>query len=174
MRLTTALLLTDPTYRAWFRRPPPLPSLAQRNYQTAPWYYYVLREQKGPWARATTRTYADAFARLRADLRRYHDVVITSRSVAFPAPPDIRRRTKRNPAGVWDFRMLWPEADATYQWCLYCRRPTRFLRFRTHHAFPALTMPAAEGEPAKTMRVVVEGVRRCEVCGVSLPAKERR
>jgi hypothetical protein len=135
------------------------------------WYFYARREQEGPWARKAQQTYADCYALVRANLSQFYDVVITSRSVAFPAPPNIRRRTKQNPAGVWDFRRLWPDADSSYRWCPYCRRPTRFLKFRTHHAFPALTMPKAEGEPAKTMRVVVDGVRRCETCGVG---EERR
>lgn len=148
MRLTTADLITDRRYRQWFREIP----LLTHTPGPKPWYYYVQRHGSYAWARAAMSSYTEALRRAEIDLRSrsFYDVVIVSRAKAFPPPSDIRRRTKKNPAGVWDFRWLWPEADPEYRWCMYCRRPTRFLKFKSHHALKVVTVDRA----------------RCETCGV--------
>lgn len=173
MRLTTRLLLEDETYRNWFRRPPTEPALApgREGGDAWPWYVYVLGNQADPhWARKPFQNYAGAFGFVRRGLRSFHDMVIVSRRVWFDPPPDVTRPKKQGRAFYdWDFRRVWPEADPTYQWCGYCRRPTRFLYFRTHHAFPALTRLTPEGPVSR--RDVMPDRRRCEVCGAG---EERR
>jgi hypothetical protein len=158
LRITTAQLVRDPVYRQFLRTPPVMPPRESRT-DSYRWYYYALREQGGAWARVATRTYGEAYVRLRGDLPRFYDVVISSRSVSFQ-PPKIGEGKKAKP---WSFQQAFPDADSSYRWCFYCRRPTRFLHFLTHHALPLQQVSA---EPLVTKRIVVPDVLRCEVCGV--------
>jgi hypothetical protein len=120
-------LLTDPIYRSYFLRPP-APVACQMIGQ--PWQVYVKTIVAGPedvpevrWRGGRFRTYADAFACAKRQLKAADDVVIVSRAVLY-RPPD---------------NFGWSPG---LEWCGRCRRPTRYAVRRNHHALrgaPVLT-----------------------------------
>lgn len=172
--ITLPELLKDPKYREFFKTKPkmvkPLPG-------QMPWRVMIQRQAGGPWAKKETATYADAFRLIANNLRdgRLHDGAIISRGIAFGPPQRIAKVTSggrpvwftRNGKTVLDSDgkriqktvvVLWkPKLEPTdepHSWCTYCRRPTVFRWFTSHHALRA----------AGLQELVDPTDRRCTIC----------
>lgn len=172
--ITLVELLEDAKYKAFFTTPPkmlkPLPG-------QKPWRAMVQRRAGGPWAKKEYETYADAFRTIKDNLRAgtLYDGAIQSRSIPFGPPRRIAKVT-RGGKPVWHTRngkivldssgqriqktvvVLWKPkleaADETHDWCTYCRRPTVFRWFKSHHALRA----------AGLQELVDPTDRRCSIC----------
>lgn len=175
--ITLVELLEDPKYRKYFSTPPkmlkPLPG-------KLPWRVLVQRRPGGPWAKKEVATYADAFRIIRHNLRAgtLHDGTIQSRGIAFGPPVRVAKVTKGG-RPVWHTRDGKPVLDADgkriqktvniewkpkldpaeepHDWCTYCRRPTVFRWFRSHHALRS----------AGLQDIADQSSRRCTICGAS-------
>lgn len=173
--ITLPELLKDAKYKAFFTTPPkmlkPLPG-------QKPWRVLVQRRPGGPWAKKETETYAEAFRIIRDNLRAgtLHDGAIQSRSIPFGPPIRVAKVTKGGKP-VWHTRdgkrVLGPDgkpiqktvniewkpkldpADELHEWCTYCRRPTVFRWFRSHHAIRSAGLHGL-ADPSD---------RRCTICG---------
>lgn len=167
--ITLPELLEDPKYREFFLKVPKtkVPKPGQK-----PWRLLIQREAGGPWAKKEFEKYADAFRRLAVDLKSggLHDGAIQSRGIAYAPPTRIAKVTKggkpvfqvgtdgkriqKTVTVRWRPRLDPDEEPHT--WCTYCRRPTVFRWFKTHHL---LRGTALDG--------LVDGSsRRCTICGV--------
>lgn len=141
--LSAKLLLKDPVYKKWAQKPPKLTAKGTQD----PWRVFVLKPN-GKWAKKDFPTYAKAFNWMAKNLGKYPDIVIHSKRQRFK-PPVVRYKGKKT---------YWPSPRG-YRWCPYCRRPTKFKYFKSHHAQP----------------LMVPWYKRCHVCGVraeSLPIYE--
>jgi hypothetical protein len=165
--LTLPELLTDPRYKEFFLTVPKLEVRAGQK----PWRLIIQREADGPWAKKEFEKYADAFRFLRPYLRggKLHDGAIQSRGVAYAPPARIVKVTKggkpvmaKSPGGqlvqktalvVWKPRV--PASEEAHIWCTYCRRPTVFRWFRTHHLLRGTDIAD----------IIDPSDRRCTICG---------
>jgi hypothetical protein len=173
--ITLPELLDDPKYKAFFLKVPktlkPLPG-------QKPWRVFIQQRTDGPWAKKEYERYADAFATIRKYLKdgRLHDGAIQSRGIAF-GPPERTVKVVKNGRPVYHLRagkkvlgsdglpiqvtrtILWrPKLEAseeTHTWCTYCRRPTVFRWFLSHHAVKASGLHG----------MVDVSDRRCTICG---------
>lgn len=115
-------LLRNPTYKRYFLTPP---RIVACQIIGQPWQVYAKYVVAGPegdpeirWRGGRFRTYADAFAVAKRQLKAADDVAIVSRAVLYPPPPGLR----------WA-----PHMD----WCGRCRRPTIYAVRPRHHALRA-------------------------------------
>lgn len=173
--ITLNELLDDKRFRAFFSTAPkmtkPLPG-------QKPWRVLIQKKQGGPWAKKEVETYADGFRIIRQNIRAgaLYDGTIQSRGIAFGPPIRVAKVTKGGHP-VWHTRngkaILGPDgqriqktvavewkpkldpADETHTWCTFCRRPTVFRWFRSHHALRA----------ANLQELVDPSDRRCTLCG---------
>jgi hypothetical protein len=174
--ITLLELLEDPKFREFFKT---VPKTIKPKEGQMPWRLYVQREAQGPWAKKEFARYADAFRALTPYIRdgRIHDGAIQSRNIAFGPPERIVRLTKggkplyavdkdgkkllgpdgkpiqRTAVSLWKPKL--PADEEEHIWCTYCRRPTVFRWFKTHHSL---------------RRSVLDGLtdpseRRCTICG---------
>lgn len=132
--LSAKALLRDPIYKKWAMKSPKLKSKGRGD----PWRLYILKKN-GRWAKKDFPTYAQAFNWMAKNLSEYADIVIHSKRLPF-APPVVKYRGKKT---------YWPSPKG-YRWCPYCRRPTIFKYFRSHHAIPH----------------IAPWYKRCNVCGI--------
>lgn len=173
--ITLPELLEDARYKAFFTTPPkmlkPLPG-------QKPWRVMIQRKQDGPWAKKETETYADAFRIIRHNLRAgtLYDGTIQSRGIAFGPPVRIAKVTRGGkpvyhtrdgkrvlgPDGkpiqktvVVEWKPKLDPSDDPHTWCTFCRRPTVFRWFRSHHAL----------RKAGLQDIVDLSHRRCTICG---------
>lgn len=173
--ITLPELLKDPKYREFFKTPPkmvkPLPG-------QLPWRVIIQREADGPWAKKELETYGSAFRIIANSLRagRLHDGAVISRGIAFGPPQRVAKITKGG-RPVWftrdgkivldadgnriqktvtvEWKPKLDSADEPHTWCTYCRRPTVFRWFHSHHALRANGLQA----------LVDPSDRRCAICG---------
>lgn len=156
-------LLEDEQYKKYFLTRPPMP---QAPRIAPPWRLYVQLEPGGRWAKRDAFDYKEAvvaFARLRK--RGLHDASITCRPIAWDPPSRIVRvkgKFAKNSKGELvqvTREVFWkpkvPADEEQHLWCPYCRRPTIFRPFATHHAFA--------GEYKMMMD---PGASRCTICGI--------
>lgn len=170
--ITLPELLKDPKYREFFMTVPkdwaPKPG-------HKPWRLYVQREADGPWAKKDYASYAEAYRRLAVELKsgRLHDGAIQSRGVAYAPPTRIAKVTKNGKpvyqvgsngnrvqkTVITRWKPKLDPADEAHTWCTYCRRPTVFRWFRSHHALRGL-----EGifDPS-SLRCIICGAREAFV-----------
>lgn len=174
--ITLPELLDDRHYREFFLKVPktlkPMPG-------QKPWRVFIQQKSGGPWAKKEYERYADAFALVRKYLKdgRLHDGAIHSRGIAFGPPERVAKvvkggrpvyHTGQNGKRVLGAdgkpiqvtrTVLWrPKLDVaeeTHLWCTYCRRPTVFRWFISHHALKASGLSD----------MVNPGDRRCTICG---------
>lgn len=162
--ITLHELLDDPEYRRYFLSIPDLPDIKRMH---RPWRVMVQRDMDGPWAKKEFWDYRKAFHFLKPYLLEgVRDAAIQSKAHAFAPPSRIVRITKngkpvmigegtkryqKTKLIVWKPK-LFP-GDAPHTWCCYCRRPTEFRWFVTHHAFKDQVFNPTE--------------RRCTICGAS-------
>jgi hypothetical protein len=173
--ITLPELLEDPKYREFFKTVPktlkPVPG-------QKPWRVLIQRKPGGPWAKKEYERYADAFRTIAAHIRadQLHDGAIQSRGIAFGPPQRVAKLTKGGrpvyhlkdgkrvigPDGkpiqktvVVPWKPKLDAADEPHTWCTYCRRPTVFRWFRSHHA---LRTAGLQGLADITDR-------RCVICG---------
>ena len=140
--------LADPIFKKWFKTfPKDYPGAGQ----TPPWYVWVQENVDGPWRRAEVTTYAQGYRYIKKNLKRFHDMALSHKRHEF-RPPVVSDRQGRR-------RYHLPPAPG-HNWCTHCRRMTRFLPFRRHHAFPAKW-----GD--------LGGERRCCICGNRLETIKR-
>lgn len=167
--LTIHELLEDPVYKEWFLKKPVLPPTPKPS---PPWRLYVQRNPSGNWSKKDFDTYKEAFALFKKMRSSIHDATIQSKAVAF-APPlrfarikgkflegsdgVVRQATKRVP---WKPKL--PADEAQHHWCPYCRRPTVFLWFASHHAYRDGKIMAADDST------------RCTICGIRLTSIRRQ
>lgn len=172
--ITLPELLEDARYKKYFCTPPKMLIIPGQK----PWQIKVQLEQGGSWRKKEFATYVEAFNAIRPYLKdgRLYDGAIRSRSIAFGPPERIAKIVKngrpvyhtRNGKRVLDNEgrpiqltkvVLWrPKLDAseeTHIWCTYCRRPTVFQWFTSHHA---LRTSGLHG-------MVDPSDRRCTICG---------
>lgn len=166
--ITLVELLEDAKYRQFFSTVPrtlvPVPG-------QLPWRLYIQREAGGPWLRKDFEKYADAFRRIAPDLKRggVHDGAIQSRNIAFAPPERIAKITKggkpvlvkssngsvsqKTQVVIWKPKL--PADEESHTWCTYCRRPTVFRWFKSHHALRGYGAQGLVINPADT---------RCTIC----------
>lgn len=167
--ITLPELLKDKQFKEFFTTVPKtlVPKPGQK-----PWRLYVQAKADGPWAKKDYEKYADAFRRLATELKagRIHDAAIQSRGIAFAPPTRVAKVTKGGKpliqVGANGKRqqktviVRWkPKLDPTDEghiWCPYCRRPSVFRWFKSHHA---LRSNGLDG-------LVDPSDRRCTICGV--------
>lgn len=163
--ITLPELLDDKKYKEYFLTVP------KSGPSPLNWRIYVQREQDGPWRRKDYAKYTDAFMRIKKELRegRLYDGTIQSKGIAYGPPQRIVRVTKggkpvlvKTANGVQPKTavVLWrPKLqadDESHTWCTYCRRPTVFRWFLSHHAVRR-TPVAGIVDPSDL---------RCTICGV--------
>lgn len=166
--ITLPELLRDPTYREFFSKVP-------KDFKPAPgrkpWRLYIQQEVDGTWSRKDFESYADAYKVLVRYLKggRLHDGAIQSRGIAFAPPQRIAKVTKAGkPVMVvgsngsrqqktitveWRPRLSGDEE--AHSWCTYCRRPTVFRWFKSHHAFRGSALAD----------ILDPSDQRCTICG---------
>jgi hypothetical protein len=165
--LTLPELLEDKRYKEFFTT---VPKVVVRPGQL-PWRLMIQQHADGPWAKKEFPRYADAFRLLARRLRdnTVHDGAICSRGIAFAPPQRIVRITKggkpvmartsrgelvqKTAVSIWEPRL--PLGEETHIWCTYCRRPTVFRWFRTHHLI--------KGTELQGLTDVSD--KRCTICG---------
>lgn len=152
---TLSVLLDDPVFRTYMKKPPHLPE--QLSHGT-PWAVWA-RTTGGKWRGGMFATYRDAWPVTIRAMRNpgIQDVSLVSRRRLFDPPVRIEEykarlvtsgqivvRTREVPilAHLFD----WP-----YEWCPRCRRPTMFELFPRHHAIPV---------------AIDSNVPRCWFCGL--------
>lgn len=167
--ITIHELLDDPKFKEFFLKPPPMPRV-YREQALKPWRLYVQRETGGRWSKKDCSTYTEAFRLFKVWRPQAHDAAIVSKAVAF-APPSRRVRiknkfvvgsdgVKRQATKAVPWRMSLPDGEGIHDWCVYCRRPTIFRYFSSHHAFP------------KNEQFDIAS-RRCTICGCRLDGMPR-
>jgi hypothetical protein len=115
-------LLKDPLYKKWFMQ---VPRLNPRYVANTPnWRVFCLTHD-GKWKRAEFWQYSEAYRFVAKNIKKYADLVISSKRETFK-PPVIRYKGKK---------VYWP-CPPGHRWCGYCRRPTVFAMFSRHHAIP--------------------------------------
>lgn len=114
------LLLSDPIYKAWTKKPPQKRAVIARN----PWRVYALFEGHA-WAKRDFPTYAKAYNFFRLCIREPSlvDGAIHS-SVTWFKPPVVKMKGGK--------RTYWPMPTG-HRWCGYCRRPVVYKYFSRHH-----------------------------------------
>lgn len=164
LTMTIHELLADPVYRSYFCRVPRLPPHPEGR---PPWRLFVQLKGEQRWRSKNYETYAEAFKafnRLRKE-GKIHDAAINCRRASFPPPVAMVRIPgkyvrgsdgKERPAHKrMDWKPLIPEDVLPHDWCPWCRRPTVFRYFSSHHALNSLGMP------------IDSSVMRCHICGAS-------
>lgn len=163
--ITLPELLEDQRYRKFFCAVP------HQGPQDLNWRIYVQRQAGGNWAKKDYAKYSDAFRRLAKEIKggSFHDGTIQSRGIAYGPPERIVRVTKnghpvmvktakgpqqKTAIVIWKPRLSGDEEE--HLWCTYCRRPTVFRWFTTHHTLRGSTVGASV-DPTD---------RRCTICGV--------
>lgn len=160
--ITIHELLEDKAYKEFFLRRPAMPRVYGEQGKL-PWRVYVQREADGRWAKKDLPTYREAFEFFKKWRDNMHDGAIASRPVAFAPPNKLVRVKGKYQVGsdgvnrqvtipvIWKPKL--PAEETFHEWCPYCRRPTIFKWFSSHHAFP-------KGEAFDT------AARRCTICGI--------
>lgn len=156
--LTLRDLLRDPVYKKWFLRIPELQSTAATS---PPWYLYLL--DNGKWKRANATTYRGALKFAAKNLREYQDIVIHSKRQPFRIPrlrrsynPPQYKKVKGKKKLVEVLEVVeWENYPHDYMWCPYCRRPTLWNYYMSHHAFPQAKQWVFNGRS-----------KACHVCGL--------
>lgn len=166
--ITLPELLKDPKYREFFTRVPKdfKPKPGQK-----PWRLYIQTDVDGPWKKKDFESYAEAFRVLAKYLKggRLHDGAIQSRGIAYAPPTRVAgvlkngrpvyevgsngKRLQKTVTVRWKPRLSGD--DEPHSWCTYCRRPTVFKWFRSHHAFRGSGLEDCL-DPSN---------KRCTICG---------
>lgn len=147
-QVTFRELVRDPVYRQWLKTPP-----LGGFTKFAKFRVYVQREKDGNWAKKDFDDFKAAYSFLAKNFKSWHDASLTCRNEQ-SRPPVVRHKGKRQ---YYAPLLLIPG----HTWCPYCRRPTVFDYFSTHHTFAAKGMKPL---PYK---------RRCGICGVAETAIRR-
>jgi hypothetical protein len=147
-QITLRELVSDPIYRQWFKTPP-LGGFSK----FAKFRVYVQKDQDGGWAKKDFEDFKPAYNFLARNYKTWHDSSLTCRNEEC-RPPVVRKNGKRE---YYHRLLVFPG----HTWCTYCRRPTVFSCFTTHHAFSAKNMKPI---PYKL---------RCGICGIAEEAIKR-
>lgn len=170
-------LLEDPIYKAFFCKVPPLPAHTVKNPNARPWRLFVKYKGESDWRSRDFKSYKEAFIKLKSLLPRVTDASITCKSNTFDPPfrvvrvkgkfhtdkqgryiLDAEGRKKQITRMVpWKAKMPADEFE-DHVWCPYCRRPTVFKYFISHHALPLKRTGGMPIDPT---------VMRCSLCGAS-------
>lgn len=163
--ITLPELLEDKNYRQFFSTVP------KQGATPMNWRIFVQRKPDGPLAKKDYVRYSEAFARIKAELKRgtLHDGTIQSRGIAYGPPERIVRITQggrpvmvksstgalvqRTAVVLWKPRL--PADEEAHVWCSYCRRPTVLKWFASHHSIRNSPVAGCI-DPAD---------RRCTFCG---------
>lgn len=162
--LTINELLADDRYKQYFVTVPKMPAAPRIH---PPWRVYVQLEAHGAWRKKDFFDYKDAvrfFVKLRKS-QGLHDASITCRPIAWDPPSRIVKikgkfiKTSRGELVQATKEVFWkptlPDDEEQHLWCPYCRRPTVFRAFSTHHAMT--------GEYRAMMD---QFASRCTICGI--------
>ncbi|MGX9924139.1 hypothetical protein ACWIG4_30295 [Streptomyces sp. NPDC002248] len=160
-------LLKDKVYKEFFCTVP------KQGPAPMNWRIYVQREPNGPLRRKDFASYREAFARIAAEKKagRLYDGTIQSRSTAY-SPPQRVVKIKREGRPVMvktssgllvqktsliDWKPKLPSDEEEHSWCTYCRRPTVFRWFTSHHSLRRSPVAGCV-DPTD---------RRCTFCGAT-------
>lgn len=150
--LTTKELLKDPVYRKFFTTVPVLLPHHESPALSPPWWLYLKKDAHPlKWRRAHMASYATAFAYIKSHHNSLRDFAIVSKRRTY-LPPVIT-----TPDGK---KQYWRSPDPEDEWCPYCRRPTVFKYFSSHHA------------DTKFSRYIDPTTPRCSICGIRRTAVE--
>jgi len=139
-QVTLRELVRDPIYRKWIKTPP-LGGFSEY----ARFRVYVQKEENGGWAKKDFEAFAPAYNFLVKNYKSWYDAALTCRNQE-SRPPVVRYKGKRQ---YYAPMLLMPG----HIWCGYCRRPTVFGYYSTHHTF------AAKGIKPLPYKL------RCGICG---------
>lgn len=160
-QVTFRELLRNPVYKAWIRKPPQVYPKGLK-----PWRVWVQRRDGGGWAYVDYSVYVKAYNRLIQEIKRgAWDGAIACPSRRSGRPmvkvgTKVLRDSVGNPRRDPKTREVirvpiikpWVPPFEFHQWCPYCRRPTVWGYYQSHHAMSSL--PILNNEP------------RCRICGV--------
>jgi hypothetical protein len=164
--ITLPELLQDSEYRKFFTTVPKTILTPGRQ----PWRLFVQKQADGPWSKKEFEKYAEAFKFLVPLLKSgIHDAAIQSRGIAYAPPQRIARVTKNGKPSyvvgsngkrqqktvLVQWKPKLPADEQAHTWCTYCRRPTVFQWFRSHHALRSFGLAD----------LVSPADRRCTICG---------
>jgi len=141
--LTLREQLQHKPFRQWMAKTPRLKAPGQKP----PWRVYVQRHADGNWAFKDFETYPEAYRYVAKNIKRWYDMALHSRRIAFQ-PPVVRTAD-----GIRKYYSPAP-ADFSHEWCGYCRRMSQF-RFFINGRHPVI------GKCDATEK-------RCTICGVRL------
>lgn len=149
-------LLRDPTYRKWFALEP---TFAREKWVT--WRVYARVSRDKGWAKRDFVTWKAGFDFLAKNLGAIYDGALTCKNQP-SRPPVVSVPAVKTVDGkkISYRKRQYYSAVLTYPghlWCPYCRRPTVFGYFTTHHAFTGKFRPL----PYKL---------RCGICGIARDA----
>lgn len=165
--LTIDELLSDPTYKQFVLTVPKLPAVytAERR----PWRLFVMLKGEHHWRSRRFGTYKEMVIYYKKLRPRVHDAAFNCPAIAFPPPQKvvkIKGQYFTTPKGkkiqktkfiTWK-PVIPADEFEDHHWCGYCRRPTTFKRFDTHHALRG----------AKTGHIGIDPtLLRCSICGAS-------
>lgn len=157
--LTVHDLLEDKTWKEEVLLKRPQELIGRPGYKQ--WRVMVLGHD-GRWRKKDVETYSQAFRVFKKYFKTARDVNITHRSQSFAPPQRLVRikgkyvvgsdQKKRQATKLVVWKPKLDAYDEHHQWCPYCRRPTVFKWFTTHHNLSQILDPT---------------VRRCTICGIS-------
>lgn len=136
MQITFKALLEDKLFEAWVNRIPLLDP-------QPPWRLYLRVD--GKWSKTEPKKYKKGLKLITKYLDDADDIALTCPSRPFN-PPVLKDKEGN--------KSYWRRFPIDHHWCGYCRRPTRFTTFKSHHSL------------SKSMCTSYEP--RCTVCGVRL------
>lgn len=166
--ITLPTLLEDPKFKEYFCKVPKLPYAATRLPQ--PWEVQMRLKGKKGWTIEKLDTYKGAFLLVNGYRKEGNlvDGAIVCKRIQFPPPMRVVRikgkykivngvRSQETRLVAWKPTLDIGEPD--HHWCGYCRRPTVFGYYRTHHALPKTALgKGVELDPS---------ILRCAICGAS-------
>jgi hypothetical protein len=169
-------LLEDSRYKEFFCKVPALPP-HMKVPEAKPYRLFVRYKGEDRWRTRDFHTYKEAFLKLKSLMPRVADAAINSKAV--PARPPhrvvkIKGKYQTTKAGKfvldaagqkkqltrivdWKPRMPADEFQEHF-WCPYCRRPTVFNYFVSHHALSNRKLGGMPLDPT---------IKRCCICGAS-------
>jgi hypothetical protein len=131
------LLAHDPIFKEWFTQKPALSTFVPPN--SRPWRLFLQGEAQAPWIRTDYISYAKAFEALRENLPNVWDLALHCKPQGHAAPIVVAGKK----------RYYYP-LPMGHEWCMFCRRPTIFRRYKKHRN---LKYPVNPEE------------KRCNICG---------
>jgi len=165
--ITLDELLEDKVYRSYFAK---VPRIKNKNRVQPPWVLYLQHRETKQWHSKRFAKYGDAYAEYKRlnTLGKVMNASICSPGQGFSPPLAIAKirgkfhtdaqGIKRQVTKPIAWKAAIPPEEEVHDWCPYCRRPTIFGYYTSHHALNHLQAVGISINPS---------LKRCSICGAS-------